>query len=166
MHDEPSNPRVRRAEPPDIPTLALLTGELGYGGFGRAAYEETVAALLARGDHRMWVAELDARAVGYAVAHLHLRPGLAGPMVSFDELVVGSDARGRGVGSALVAAVEAFAAEQRAARLELITARDRDSYRAAFYANRGFAEVDSAVLRKRIPHVGSAPSRRALTGAP
>lgn len=135
---------VRLAVPGDAPALRSLVTELGYTAAG---IDARLDDLLSRRDHRLWVAEVDDHRVGYALAHSHVRLGLGAPMVSLDELVVTASARGQGVGAALIAAVRTWASDLKAARLEVVTARTLESYRAGFYEKHGFREVDSAVLR-------------------
>lgn len=142
--------RVRLARGEDAPAVRSLVAELGYViGTG----DDSIGHVLASDAHRLWIAELGADPVGYALAHVHLRLGLGlgEPMVSLDELVVTRAARGRGVGTALLAAARAWAAETGAARIELITSRSLESYRSRFYEKRGFREIDSAVLRAPTP---------------
>ncbi|PYT05931.1 MAG: hypothetical protein DMF60_10365 [Acidobacteria bacterium] len=67
--------------------------------------------------------------------------------ITIDEFVVADNARGRGVGRALLEHIKSMARKAGARRLELNTNRARESYRRAFYIKNGFTEADSAVMR-------------------
>lgn len=139
--------QIRPASAADAVALSRLTSELGYDADCAESYEHTLKLVLDAANHGIFVADLGGAVVGYALAHVHYRLGLAGPMVTLDELVVSHDARGKGVGTALTAMVGEFAADMGARRVELTTARTNDSYRRGFYGRAGFREVNAAVLR-------------------
>lgn len=126
--------RVREARADDLAALAALCGELGYP----VAQEELarrIAALDARERHALLVLEEEGRALG--LAHALVRRSLLGaPTVELAALVVAQDARGKGHGEALFRAVEAWAASQGVAELELRSRLEReDAHR--FYLARG-----------------------------
>jgi GNAT superfamily N-acetyltransferase len=108
--------------------------------------------MLARDDAAVWLAD-DASGSVLGMIALSWRPrlGLGGTIVTVDELVVGEASRDRGVGQALLQLARACARERSARRLELHTARARESYQRRFYVQRGFREVDSAVMRIDAP---------------
>jgi GNAT superfamily N-acetyltransferase len=130
-------PRVRVAGPYDAPAVSRLLGELGH-----PASEPDVRArldeLARREEHVVLVAEdadgVVALASGFVSVLLH-RPGLTGRI---SVMVVGERARGRGLGSGLLAAIEEALAARGARRFELTSnVRRADAHR--FYETRGYA---------------------------
>jgi GNAT superfamily N-acetyltransferase len=102
--------RIRAAVVGDAEAVALLSGELGYPAQPRTAAER-LRRILARDDQRVVVAELaDGRIGGWLQAHscAALESGFRVEIVG---LVVSAALRRRGVGRALVAQAEAWAAE-------------------------------------------------------
>ena len=77
------------------------------------------------------------------IALVTLRPNIwfAGPVALLDELYVEPDARGRGVGTAIIASLVDAAAQRRVGLLEInVDEGDVDAQR--FYRRHGFTEVD------------------------
>jgi GNAT superfamily N-acetyltransferase len=112
-----------------------------FATVGLAAAAElpvTDAATLRQGivEDRVWAAvDGDDAPVGFAIAEV------AGDDVHLREIDVVPEVVGRGVGSALIDAVVAFARARGAIRVTLTTFRDVP-WNAPFYARRGFAIVD------------------------
>jgi GNAT superfamily N-acetyltransferase len=101
--------RIRGAVAGDAEAVALLSGELGYPAQPRTVAER-LCRILARDDQRVVVAELaDGRIGGWLQAHScdALESGFRVEIVG---LVVSGALRRRGVGRALVAQAEAWAA--------------------------------------------------------
>ena len=127
-------PTIRDASPADAAELADLLGQLGY-----PTAPEAVEARLERlglvGD-RVFVAELDGRTVG--LGHLQVTPAIERerPAAKIGALVVDQAHRGRGVGRALVEALEAEARARGCELLYLTTAERRDEAH-AFYERLG-----------------------------
>lgn len=125
---------VRDAEAADTPAIADLLGQLGY-----PTQPATVAGRLERlgivGD-RVVVADLDGSVVG--LAHLQVTPAieLDRPAAKIGALVVDEAHRGRGIGRALVDALENEARSRGCAILFLTTA-DRRNDAHAFYERLG-----------------------------
>jgi N-acetylglutamate synthase-like GNAT family acetyltransferase len=132
---------IRRARPEDEAAIAALIEELALatdsavapglvGRFGR------MLSL----DHRaVWGAEDEGHLVGVMTGSL--RPTLlhAVPSALIDELVVAAQARGRGVGQALVETMVAWASEREASEVEVSAVAD--NYRARAFCQRcGFAK--------------------------
>ena len=129
---------LRPARIEDADAVAQLLGELGYPTQAADA-RLRLERLLEKPDAGALVAELGGELVGLAtflVFDLVYRPR---PECRLTALVVGARHRRRGVGSALVSAVEAIARGRGCFRLELNTQPGR-SDASAFYAARGFAE--------------------------
>jgi GNAT superfamily N-acetyltransferase len=77
-----------------------------------------------------------------AVALLTLRPNVwyDGPVCLVDELYVAPEARGRGIGSALLAAVESFTRERGGGLVEIaVDGADADARR--FYERHGYTDT-------------------------
>lgn len=138
--------RIRRARPDDADRLALLTDQLGYPTTATAlgarlrqlAAEETQAVL---------VAEMEGEVVGW----IQVGRGLsleAGAQAELLGLVVDAARRSRGIGTALVAAAEAWA---RTRGLEHLRVRSNVTREAThrFYRNLGFEEVKRQVVFRK-----------------
>lgn len=141
--------RIRAANHADAGALALLSGQLGYPA-GADDIARRLDELAANHVGQVLVAESDEGAVvGWAEASLqrHLvhdtRAELAG-------LVVAEGARNRGVGTALLRAVEAWARERGLS--ELIVRSNVIRERAhRFYLREGYAEKKrQAVFSRRL----------------
>ena len=126
---------IRVAEVADVAAIASLSGELGY-----PASEAQIASRLAP------LAASDADAVFVAVANevvvgwIHVGAIRSLESEEFAEirgLVVASSERGRGAGSRLVAAAEAWARERSFAKLRVRSNAVRTETR-VFYERRGF----------------------------
>jgi GNAT superfamily N-acetyltransferase len=128
---------VRRAAAGDEPALARLLGELGY-----PVDPERLAARLARLPDTTTVLVADNDGVVVGLAALDVRVYLEhdeprGRVIAF---VVGEQARGRGVGRALMDAVESEARRAGATDLHVTSGAQRADAHAAYRAL-GFAET-------------------------
>ena len=116
--------------------MAELSGELGYP-VDESEFGARVGHLAAREDQLVLVAEYDGLVVGWVHAHVTERL----TRERFCELagvVVAEAHRGRGIGAALVGAVEAWAAERGlVVRVRSNVTRERTH---RFYLGRGYAE--------------------------
>ena len=108
----------------------------------RTVFERTLPALLARDDTLLVVAESEARVVGYLLASVHLTLFANGAVAWVEEVMVESDARRGGAGSALMLAAERWAVGEGAAYVSLASRRA-----AAFYDALGYD--DSAVFFRK-----------------
>ena len=139
---------VRAAEPRDLAAVTALVRELATSfepdaDRVAAGFADLLASTAAGGAHgRLTVAEDEGRVVGYCLAAWHTTLHANGPAVWVDELCVDATRRGSGVGSALMADVEAWAARRGAVVVALATRRA-----GAFYAGLGYEE-SAAYLRK------------------
>jgi GNAT superfamily N-acetyltransferase len=129
---------VRDARASDAEDLARLLDQLGYPT-APSAIEARLERLAVVGD-RVFVADVDGRAVG--LAHLQVAPALEHerPAGKIGALVVDEAHRGRGVGRALVHAVEDEARLRGCGLLFLTTAERRDDAH-AFYERVGFEQT-------------------------
>jgi GNAT superfamily N-acetyltransferase len=130
---------IRDARPSDAPRLAELVSELGY--------PSTVAAVAARLEllgaaesDRVVVAEWNGEVVGLASLHVNQPLEYDKPVARVSALVVDELHRGRGIGEALVAELEAEARRRRCCLIYLTTAERRTDAQ-AFYQRIGFEET-------------------------
>jgi GNAT superfamily N-acetyltransferase len=137
---------IRRAEPGDSPRLAKLSTELGYPMTPEEAAER-LRELSGHPDHAILVAESSGRVAGWIQVSLSRifetprRAEIAG-------LVVDEAARGRGIGSGLVAAAVDWARERGCLALRVRTNVVRGRAQ-AFYRRAGFDPIKTqAVLEK------------------
>jgi N-acetylglutamate synthase-like GNAT family acetyltransferase len=127
---------VREATLADVGTFAPLLGELGYPVDG-----ETLAGrmrrMFGRDDQKILIAENEIGALGLLA--LHVFPALAydGNVALIMALVVTAQARGLGVGRALIDRADAVARSLDATRL-LVTTHVRRADAHAFYERLGF----------------------------
>jgi N-acetylglutamate synthase-like GNAT family acetyltransferase len=130
---------IRNARPRDAGVLAQLLVQLGYPT-STEAVSARMARLAASTADRLVVAELDNEVVGVASLHLSLSVEHDEPAAKLSAIVVDERHRGRGVGEALVKALEAEARERGCALIFLTTAeRRKDAH--AFYRRLGFQET-------------------------
>lgn len=108
----------------------------------RAAFEATFAALVPDAGAHLLVAADGPQVVGYLLAHVHGTFLANGPVCWVEEVMVAESHRRRGVGAALLAGAEAWAAERGAAYVSLASRRAGDFYQALGYE-------DSATFFKR-----------------
>jgi GNAT superfamily N-acetyltransferase len=100
------------------------------------------------GKHRcVKVAEAGGRVVGMATAQLMVSTAEGAFSALVEDVVVTESMRGRGIGEALLTALEAWARLHGAARLQLLA--DRENHRALdFYQRRGWSATQLICLRK------------------
>ncbi len=137
---------IRDARPSDAPALVPLLDELGY-----PAIEDSVTALIGsvtKDGARVIVIESDGGVQGFAVVHRMLTLHRAAPVAYLSALVVSSDARGQGLGRALVDAVSRIGAAWGCGTLEL-TSNDRRVHAHQFYSSLGFSS-ESRKFRRAI----------------
>lgn len=146
---------VRDATPQDLNAVTALVRELATSFEPDPervadAVAELVAGMRAADDphERLLVAEAEGVVVGYCLASVHRTLHANGPSAWVEELVVDPAWRGRGVGSTLMAQVEAWALRRGAAVVALATRRA-----GGFYAGLGYAE-SAAYYRKVLPRAG------------
>jgi GNAT superfamily N-acetyltransferase len=139
--------QIRPAVPADVPALVAL-----FAAWEHPQPADVVAgrveAYAATPHAALLVAEVDAEVAGFAgvCAEPRLaRPALNGRLMG---LAVGGGFRRRGVGQALVRAVEAIAREWGCDRMEVTSSRSRDAAQ-AFYPALGY-EPQSATRERFI----------------
>lgn len=152
--------RIRRVVHEDAPALAELLLDVGWFEWIKDKPAETVTAqverqiahCLADNSHSIYVAESSAgRIVGYSSVHWLPYLFMIGPEGYVSELFVHSNARGQGVGTQLLEALETEARSRGCSRLSLINLRGRESYLRKFYVKAGWEErVEAANFLYRI----------------
>ncbi len=138
---------IRDAGPADAPALAPLLAELGYPAAARQL-DQLITSVTGDGA-RVLVVEHDDRVAGFAVVHRMLTLHRPHPVAYLSALVVASDARGLGLGRALVNAVSEVGAGWGCGTLEL-TSNDRRAHAHQFYTSLGFTS-ESRKFRRTIP---------------
>jgi N-acetylglutamate synthase-like GNAT family acetyltransferase len=129
---------IRDARPDDADAIARLLGQLGYPT-EPAAVPARLERLRIVGD-RLVVAELDGEVVGLAQLHVSPTMALERPAAKIDGIVVDESCRGRGIGRALIEAMEAEARARGCPLLYLTTATRRTEAH-EFYLRVGFEET-------------------------
>jgi GNAT superfamily N-acetyltransferase len=148
-------PRIRPARAADIDALCALLDDL----FSierdfqpdRARQRRGLELLLAAGAQaQVLVAERDGVVVGMVSAQCTISTAEGAEVATLEDLVVSRAERGAGLGTALLRALEAWAAERGLPRLQLLA--DRDNAPALqFYAKAGWRETRLIALRRRPP---------------
>jgi GNAT superfamily N-acetyltransferase len=130
--------RIRAALADDSPQLAALMGELSYPTTSEFI-QEKFAQLSSTSGTKIVVADYDGKVIGLLsfsiLPLLHLEGGLG----RITALVVASQFKGRGIGKRLVAEAEAFAWNNRCARVE-ITSGEQRAEAHAFYEAIGYKQ--------------------------
>ena len=143
------NLTIRRALKTDAESIAQILRNVGwFQHMRRQAPDDTTEKVLehltmclADTSHSVYVAETADRGVlGYVNVHWLPYLFLQGPEGYVSELFVGENARGLGVGSKLLQAVEKEARSRGCSRLMLISSNTRESYSRGFYPKRGWDE--------------------------
>jgi len=126
---------IRTATPHDSPAVSRLLGELGHA-VPPEALPSRFAALAAGGGAAFVAADGPSPAVGLVVLARHANLHAALPVAYVTALVVATEARGRGVGRALLAAAERWARDRGCGRLAVTSAEHRAEAH-AFYPRWG-----------------------------
>jgi GNAT superfamily N-acetyltransferase len=130
---------IRPAAEPDAEALAPLLAALGYPVAARAVAERLRRIAAYPGPVVALVADAgDGSLLGVVTAHTFPTVHADAPAAWLTALVVAAEARGRGVGRALVRAAEEWAAAQGAVKVAVTSGAQRaDAHR--FYEGLGYA---------------------------
>jgi len=156
--------RIRQAAPEDAAALGRLLDQLGYPT-NAAEIPKRLEKVHARPGTTVLVAEGENGDV-VGVVTVHLFPTLHTNELAawLTAVVVDEKSRGHGVGSALVARAEAWAAEHGALRISLTSALHRESahafYKARDYEHTGVRLTKVFVNRSGAPKRGKSRSSR------
>lgn len=141
--------QIRPVSVEDAAELAKLLRKLGWfkqlNGLSESGSIEQVAAhlatVLADDSHTLFVATHPQNGViGYVAAHWLPYLFMSGAEGFVSELFVDDVARGKGVGSKLLNAIEVEARTRNCSRLQLVNFRHRESYERGFYEKQGWEE--------------------------
>lgn len=142
--------QIRRATANDANALGRLLRAVGWwahlGTEDPSETETRLNGLLQTAErqesHSIYVAEEDGKVLGYAAVHWLSYLFLRGPEGFVSELFVDPEGRGRGVGTKLLAAIQAEAEQRGCVRLSLLNGKVRESYQRGFYTKQGWEERD------------------------
>ncbi len=143
---------IREAGMADLESLVELLGELftleaDFAADSKA--QRRGLSLMLRPDpgRVVLVAEENGEAVGMATAQLVISTAEGGPSALVEDVVVRPGCRGRGLGRALLAGLEGWAASRGATRMQLLC--DRENAPALdFYAAIGWAPTQLICIRR------------------
>lgn len=138
----------------DIEAIMRLHRELGWNPAFQAdgsTLRSRLTTLTEEENALLLVAEIGSEVVGYVHGEIVTYLLFAGREMLVSELFVEEAARGRGVGTALMAAIEAEAVKRRCFRISVLNSRERESYKRGFYPSLGYEErVHTANFTKRL----------------
>ena len=125
---------IRRAEPSDADGVAGLAAELAQSfTFSATSFRVSYPALLAADGACLLLAVNGPESVGYLLGFRHLTFYANGPVAWVEEVVVRRADHRRGIGAALMAAFERWAAAEGCTLIALATRRAAPFYRALGY---------------------------------
>jgi GNAT superfamily N-acetyltransferase len=130
---------IRDAEPRDAPALVRLLEQLGYPA-GEEAVLRRLARMEASPADRLFVAELDGSVVGLAGIHVSASLEHDQDAAKVSAIIVDEAHRRRGVGRALLEAVE-DEARKRGCALVFLTTAERRGEAHRFYRRLGWDET-------------------------
>ncbi|MDG2003983.1 MAG: GNAT family N-acetyltransferase [Novosphingobium sp.] len=159
---------VRPATPDDLPLIAVLIRELAeYEQMSDAVrFDEADMALHLFGPRpaaEALIGELDGTPQGYALCFTTFSTFEGRPGLWLEDLFVRPDARGGGLGKALLAAIAGLARARRCARLEW-SVLDWNEPAIAFYRKLGAQALDGWTTMRLEGDVLSALGSRAIPG--
>jgi GNAT superfamily N-acetyltransferase len=143
---------IRSAVPADLPALVRLLRELFTleADFEPDADRQRLGLALMMTDperRAVLVAERAGAVIGMVTGQLVISTAEGAPSVWVEDMVVDARCRGAGVGAALLVAIERWAGERGATRLQLVA--DRENAPAlAFYDRSGWTRTRLVCLRR------------------
>ena len=163
MLTPPPSPAVRRAHPRDITALCEIFGEINelhqahapqrfQHSSGPARDHDWLVEQMADDACRFWVAEIDGRIGGLLISYLRQPPPL--PMfvqetwLTIDTVAVRTNCHRCGIGRALMAAAERFAAEQEVRYMDL-KVYEFNTGAIRFYESLGYS-TESRIMHKAV----------------
>lgn len=147
-----AKPRIRLATESDLPGLCALIAELfaleSDFSVDRAKQAKGLALLMSDGSRGLvLLAEDDGKVLGMVSGQLLASSAEGAWSVLLEDMVVTANARGQGIGADLVAALESWAKERGATRIQLLA--DHGNQAAlGFYSRLGFSTTRMVALRK------------------
>ena len=146
--------KIRPLRIDDLDEVMELHRELGWNPAFQAdgtTLRQRLEELVSEDGALLFVAELGGRVAGYVHGEIVTYLLFAGREMQVSELFVRENARGKGVGKALIALIEAEAVKRRCFRISVQNGRERESYRRGFYPALGYEErTRTALFIKRL----------------
>jgi GNAT superfamily N-acetyltransferase len=143
FYDAVVSPLIRAYESRDFDAVSAIIEEYRAEGSDSVVDRSALARALEAFDgaeHRLLVAEQAGAVVGYVACHHVPFPMLQGAELYVSDLFVKAAARGGGIGSALLRAVEEQARERGCVRLMLNNGATSAAYQRRFYPQHDFRE--------------------------
>lgn len=134
---------IRPLRTSDIADIMQLHRELGWNPAFKAdgsTLKQRLEALITEESALLLVAEIKGKVVGYIHGEIVTYLLFAGRDMLVSELFVMETVRGRGVGKALLSAIESEAVNQKCFRISVLNSRERESYKRGFYPSLGYEE--------------------------
>lgn len=145
---------IRPLKDSDIEAVMRLHRELGWNPAFKAdgsTLRQRLQSLIVEENALLMVAEIDDRVIGYVHGEIITYLLFAGREMMITEVFVRERARGKGVGKALVSAIEDIAVKEKCFRISVLNSRERESYKRGFYPNMGYSEREqTATFVKRL----------------
>jgi predicted N-acetyltransferase YhbS len=135
--------KIRPLRAGDLEAVMQLHRELGWNPAFKAdgsTLRGRLTALFAEENALLLVAESGGEVVGYVHGEIVTYLLFAGSEMLVSELFVRQKARAKGVGSALLSAIEAEAVKHKCFRISVLNSRERESYKRGFYPRLGYEE--------------------------
>lgn len=135
--------RIRPLREADLDAVMQLHRELGWNPAFRddgTTLRGRLMSLIEGDNALLLVAELSGKVVGYIHGEIVNYLLFAGHEMLVSELFVRNQCRGKGVGTALISAIEAEAVKRKCFRVSVLNSRERESYRRGFYTDLGYEE--------------------------
>lgn len=146
--------KIRPLRPDDIDAVMQLHRELGWNPAFKAdgsTLRQRLRTLITGDNALLLVAEKNGEVVGYIHGDTLTYLLFAGREMMISEVFVCAEERGKGVGKALMTAIEAEAAKRKCFRINVMNSRERESYKRGFYPSQGYEErTQTAVFSKRL----------------
>ncbi len=154
MADNANAIAIRPLRLSDIAAVMQLHRELGWNPAFQAdgtTLKQRLETLITEDGALLLVAEMDGEVVGYIHGQMVVYLLFAGREMLISEVFVVEEARGKGVGKALIGAIEREAVKQRCFRISVLNGRERESYKRGFYPSLGYQErPQTANFTKRL----------------
>jgi len=148
-----ATPRIRKATAGDIDAMTGLLEQLFSIEADFTAEPEKqrrgLADLLAQDDSCVLVCEVDGQVAGMCTVQIMISTAEGGKAGLLEDLVVAQSWRGQGLGTALLAAAEAWGVQRGLTRLQLLADATNGSA-LAFYRRKGWSGTRLVALRKML----------------
>lgn len=146
--------RIHPLQRGDVDAVMQLHRELGWNPAFKAdgsTLRQRLTALITEDNVLLLVAEQNGAVDGYIHGEIVTYLLFAGRELLITEVFVREAARGRGVGRALIGAIEQEAVQRKCFRVSVLNSRERESYKRGFYPALGYEErPQTALYTKRL----------------